>query len=105
MTNGNPATEKSGGTKNTAHGMLAGEEREGQDADTRRVERLNAAYERDRTALAKTDPAFARGTFRDVGHAEGSDETDGNALRKILSMEKNNFIVDLEKEKDTEKKE
>lgn len=74
MTNGNPATEKSGGTKNTAHGMLAGEEREGQDADTQRVERLNAAYERDRAVLAKTDPAFARSTFRDVGHAEGSEE-------------------------------
>lgn len=41
------------------------------------MERLNAAYERDRAALAKEDPAFARGTFRDVGHAEGSGEADG----------------------------
>ncbi|MCM1237043.1 MAG: hypothetical protein NC489_43765, partial [Ruminococcus flavefaciens] len=39
-----------------------------------RLERMNAAYERDRAALAKTDPAFSRGTFRDIGHAEGSED-------------------------------
>ena len=65
------------------------------------MERLNAAYERDRAALAKTDPAFARGTFRDVGHAEGSGETDGHDIRKIIAMKKSGLMTDLEK--DTEK--
>lgn len=61
------------------------DERAGQDAEARRMERLNAAYERDRAALAKTDPAFARGTFRDVGHAEGSGEADGHEIRRMAS--------------------
>lgn len=49
------------------------------------MERLNAAYERDRAALAKEDLAFARGTFHDVGHAERSGETDGHEIRHMAS--------------------
>ena len=57
------------------------------------MERLNAAYERDRTALAKEDPAFARGTFHDVGHAEGSGEADGHEIRRMASK-----MTELKKE-------
>lgn len=47
--------------------------------------RINANYEKDRAALAKTDPAFmAKNQFFDVGHAEGSeDELDRNVLKSI----------------------
>lgn len=105
MTNENTAVEKRAGAPKTNRDILTEEEREGRDADTRRVERLNAAYERDRAVLAKTDPAFSRGTFRDIGHAEGGNGKDGHALRKILSIEKTNLMVDLEREKEMDKKE
>lgn len=98
---GNAAAEIRGGAPKTARDILIEEERAGQDAEARRMERLNAAYERDRAALAKEDPAFARGSFRDVGHAEGSGEADGHEIRKIIAMKKSGLMTDLEK--DTEK--
>lgn len=98
---GNAAAEKRSGAPETARDILIEEERAGHDAEARRMERLNAAYERDRAALAKEDPAFARGTFHDVGHAEGSVETDGHDIRKIIAMKKSGLMTDLEK--DTEK--
>ena len=100
-TRGNAAAEKSGGAQEAARDILMEEERAGQDAEARRMERLNAAYERDRAALAKEDPAFARGSFRDIGHAEGSGEADGHEIRKILAIKKSGLMADLEK--DTEK--
>ncbi|MDD7609616.1 MAG: hypothetical protein PUJ82_01665, partial [Spirochaetales bacterium] len=45
-----------------------------EDEEADRLERMNANYEHDRAILAKTDPAFARNQFRDVGHADGSGE-------------------------------
>ena len=47
--------------------------------------RINANYEKDRAALAKTDPAFmAKNQFFDVGHAEGSgDDLDRNVFKNI----------------------
>ena len=98
---GNAAAEKRTGTPEAARDILIEEERAGQDTAARRMERLNTAYERDRAALAKEDPAFARGTFRDVGHAEGSGEADGHEIRKIIAMKKSGLMTDLEK--DTEK--
>lgn len=111
----NSASEKGDDTREGFHDIIEGKgsaNREmkttpsgAQTEEETRLERMNAAYEQDKAALAKTDPAFSRGTFRDVGHAEGSDETDDNVLRKILSIEKTNFMVDLENEKETDKKE
>ena len=51
-------------------GAVAAPEQE----EAARLERMNANYEHDRAILAKTDPAFARNQFRDVGHADGSGE-------------------------------
>ena len=53
--------------------------------EEQRMARINANYEKDRAALAKTDPAFmAKNQFFDVGHAEGSeDELDRNVLKSI----------------------
>lgn len=99
-THGNAAAEKRTGAPEAARDIITEGEQAGQDAEARRMERLNAAYERDRAALAKTDPAFARSTFRDVGHAEGSGETDGHDIRKILAMKKSGLMADLEKDKE-----
>lgn len=115
MTNGNTASEKRDDTREGFHDIIEGRGSSNRETKTtppgthaeeeERLERMNAAYEHDRVALAKTDPAFAHGTFRDVGHAEGGNGTDGHALRKILSIEKTNLMVDLENEKEAEKKE
>ena len=63
-----PAQQKNSGKVNESTSFPAGDE----EAD--RLERMNANYEHDRAILAKTDPAFARNRFRDVGHADGSGE-------------------------------
>ena len=36
--------------------------------------RINANYEHDKAALAKSDPLFAKNQFWDVGHAEEDGE-------------------------------
>ena len=106
MRGNSPAAEKRTGAQTGGHDTItvaqhSHDERAGQDAEARRMERLNAAYEHDRAALAKEDPAFARGTFRDIGHAEGSGEADGHDIRKIIAMKKSGLMTDMEK--DTEK--
>ena len=63
-----PAQQKNSGKVTESTPFSAGDE----EAD--RLERMNANYEHDRAILAKTDPAFARNRFWDVGHAEGSGE-------------------------------
>ena len=57
------------------------------DEEADRLERMNANYEHDRAILAKTDPAFAKNQFRDVGHAEGSGEFSDRDLRKLAQVE------------------
>ena len=60
--------------------------------ETARLERMNANYEHDRAILAKTDPAFAKNRFLDVGHAEGNGEVsdrekvkkDTNRLERLI---------------------
>ena len=57
------------------------------DEEADRLERMNANYEHDRAILAKTDPAFAKNQFRDVGHAEGDDDyLERQELDKIRRM-------------------
>ena len=76
-----PAQQKNSGKVNESTPFSAGDE----EAD--RLERMNANYEHDRAILAKTDPAFARNQFRDVGHAEGSGEFSDRDLRKLAQVE------------------
>ena len=63
-----PVQQKDSGKVTESTPFQAGDE----EAD--RLERMNANYEHDRAILAKTDSAFARNQFRDVGHADGSGE-------------------------------
>jgi hypothetical protein len=51
-----------------------------------RLERMNANYEHDRAILAKSDPAFAKNQFWDVGHAEGSGEMSDRDMQKLCSI-------------------
>ena len=62
-----PAQQKNSGKVNesTSHPAI-------EDEEAVKLERMNANYEHDRAILAKTDPAFAKNHFRDVGHAEGN---------------------------------
>lgn len=90
MNGNNPVVEKKTGAPAGNHDTITvaqhgHDEQTTQNTEARRMEKLNAAYEHDRAALAKTDPAFTRSTFRDVGHAEGSEETDGYELRRMAS--------------------
>ena len=57
------------------------------DEEADRLERMNANYEHDRAILAKTDPAFAKNRFLDVGHAEGNGEVSDRDLRKLAQVE------------------
>ena len=57
------------------------------DEEADRLERMNANYEHDRAILAKTDPAFAKNRFRDVGYADGSGEFSDRDLRKLAQVE------------------
>ncbi len=90
----NSTAEKRDDTREGFHDIIEGKESANRETKTTpsvtqteeeaRLERMNAAYERDRAALAKTDPAFSRGTFRDIGHAEGS----GDGYISMLQMDK-----------------
>lgn len=102
---GNTTAEKRDDTREGFHDIITEKERSAnretrttplgvQAEEEARLAHLNAAYERDRAALAKTDPAFSRGTFRDVGHAEGSGETDDHAFQHIASK-----LADAKKER------
>ena len=76
-----PVQQKDSGKETESTPFPAGDE----EAD--RLERMNANYEHDRAILAKTDPAFAKNHFRDVGHAEGSGEFSDRDLRKLAQVE------------------
>ena len=52
---------------------------------------MNANYEHDKAILAKTDPAFAKNRFWDVGHAEGSGEESDREIRKATQRLKENM--------------
>ncbi len=59
--------------------------------------RINANYEKDRAALAKTDPAFmAKNQFFDVGHAEGSGELLGRQVDKLTEKRSNDLFNDVQ---------
>lgn len=45
-----------------------------EDSEKAKIERMTRNYENDRAILAKTDPAFSKATFRDVGHAMSDSE-------------------------------
>ena len=47
--------------------------------------RINANYEHDKAALAKSDPLFAKNRFWDVGHAEGSRGMSERDIEKLSS--------------------
>ncbi len=104
MADSNLASEKRDDTREGFHDIIEGKgsaNREmkttppgAQTEEEARLERMNAAYERDRAALAKTDPAFSRGMFRDIGHAEGSDELTSHAFQHIASK-----LADAKKER------
>ena len=76
-----PAQQKNSGKVTESTPFPAGDE----EAD--RLERMNANYEHDRAILAKTDPAFAKNQFRDVGYADGSGEFSDRDLRKLAQVE------------------
>ncbi len=58
--------------------------------------RINANYEKDRAALAKTDPAFmAKNQFFDVGHAEGSGELLTREVEKLAEKTSDEFFSDV----------
>ena len=80
-----PAQQKNSGKVTESTPFPAGDE----EAD--RLERMNANYEHDRAILAKTDPAFAKNQFRDVGHAEGSGEESDREIRKATQRLKENM--------------
>ena len=56
------------------------------DEEADRLERMNANYEHDRAILAKTDPAFAKNRFRDVGHVERDGEVSDRDLEKLAQV-------------------
>ena len=57
-----------------------------------RLERMNANYEHDRAILAKTDPAFVKNRFLDVGHAEGSGEESDREIKKATQKLQENML-------------
>ena len=57
-----------------------------EDEEAVKLERMNANYEHDKAILAKTDPAFARNRFWDVGHAEGNGEVSDRDLEKLAQV-------------------
>ena len=75
-----PVHQRHSGKVNESTPFPAGDE----EAD--RLERMNANYEHDRAILAKTDPAFAKNRFRDVGHAEGNGEVSDRDLEKLAQV-------------------
>ena len=65
--------------------------------EEQRMARINANYEKDRAALAKTDPAFmAKNQFFDVGHAEGSGELLGRQVDKLTEKRSNDLFNDVQ---------
>lgn len=58
--------------------------------EEQRLSRINANYERDRAALAKSDPTFmAKNQFWDVGHAQESGEMSERNIHKIAMAKAN----------------
>ena len=84
-----PAQQKNSGKVTESTPFPAGDE----EAD--RLERMNANYEHDRAILAKTDPAFARNRFRDVGHADRNDELGNMEVERIVQKSFNNGISEI----------
>ena len=65
-------------------------------AEEKRMARLNSNYEKDRAALAKTDPAFmAKNQFFDVGHAEGSGELLTRDVEKLAERQSEEYLKDV----------
>ena len=81
-----PAQQKNSGKVNesTSHPAI-------EDEEAVKLERMNANYEHDKAILAKTDPAFAKNRFWDVGHAEGSGEESDREIRKATQRLKENM--------------
>ena len=75
-----PVQQKDSGKETESTPFPAGDE----EAD--RLERMNANYEHDRAILAKTDPAFAKNRFRDVGHVERDGEVSDRDLEKLAQV-------------------
>ena len=65
------------------------------DEEADRLERMNANYEHDRAILAKTDPAFAKNRFWDVGHADRYDELENMEVERIVQKSFNNGISEI----------
>ena len=57
---------------------------------------MNANYEHDKAALAKEDPLFAKNRFWDVGHAEGSGETERSSYNNMLNKAKEETCAKIE---------
>ena len=72
-------------------GAVAAPEQE----EAARLERMNANYEHDRAILAKTDPAFAKNRFLDVGHADRNDELENMEVERIVQKSFNNGISEI----------
>ncbi|MDD7609509.1 MAG: hypothetical protein PUJ82_01115, partial [Spirochaetales bacterium] len=65
------------------------------DEEADRLERMNANYEHDRAILAKTDPAFAKNQFWDVGYADGNEELENMEIERIVQKSFNNGISEI----------
>lgn len=59
------------------------ENRNSMSPEEKRLSKMNANYEHDKTILAKKDPLFAKNEFWDVGHAKGSDDLTNRDLENI----------------------
>ena len=84
-----PAQQKNSGKMTESTPFPVGDE----EAD--RLERMNANYEHDRAILAKTDPAFAKNQFRDVGYADGNEELENMEIERIVQKSFNNGIFEI----------
>ncbi|MDD7458679.1 MAG: hypothetical protein PUK78_02095 [Spirochaetales bacterium] len=84
-----PAQQKNSGKMTESTPFPVGDE----EAD--RLERMNANYEHDRAILAKTDPAFAKNQFWDVGYADGNEELENMEIERIVQKSFNNGISEI----------
>ena len=85
-----PAQQKNSGKVNesTSHPAI-------EDEEAVKLERMNANYEHDKAILAKTDPAFAKNRFLDVGHADRNDELENMEVERIVQKSFNNGISEI----------
>ena len=70
---------------------------ESADSEKAKIERMTSNYEHDRAILAKTDPAFSKTTFRDVGHAISDSEFEHSEKTSMQGLH-NSVINDIDTE-------